>query len=193
MMLCVILVSGCTLHPISVQPELAQVEIKKISPKIPVTVGYYIPEELLSFKLITAGSGVGDNVSFYPYKDLSVGYGQILESIFKQVVKLPSIPDDVEMQRLGIKYVIQPKVSVTSGGSALSMTWPPEYFTVELISNVKDTRGILIANPKVKGHGTKQEVELLYSDFGYPGKIAMKKALLQVPNSLIQYREYFKK
>ncbi|MBS7814172.1 hypothetical protein J7560_01865 [Wohlfahrtiimonas chitiniclastica] len=188
-----ILVSGCALHPISVQPELAQVEIKKISPKIPVTVGYYISEELLSFKLITAGSGVGDNVSFYPYKDLSVGYGQILESIFKQVVKLPSIPDDVEMKRLGIKYVIQPKVSVTSGGSALSMTWPPEYFTVELISNVKDTRGILIANPKVKGHGTQQEVELLYSDFGYPGKIAMKKALLQVPNSLIQYREYFKK
>lgn len=193
MMLCVILVSGCTLHPISVQPELAQVEIKKISPKIPVTVGYYIPEELLSFKLITAGSGVGDNVSFYPYKDLSVGYGQILESIFKQVVKLPSIPDDVEMQRLGIKYVIQPKVSVTSGGSELSMTWPPEYFTVELISNVKDTRGILIANPKVKGHGTQQEVDLLYSDFGYPGKIAMKKALLQVPNSLIQYREHLKK
>lgn len=172
--------SGCA-HPIKVEPDATKIYSATITPsKSSANVGYYIPADLLALEVTTPGGG-GDNVRYYPYRDIESGYKQALDNVFTGVVKLPSPPDFSRAKQQGLDYIIQPQI-VTSSGSTGFFTWPPTNFTVDLTSNVRDSSGKIVANPRVIGIGTADSERLF--DHGFAGRRAMEDALLKTQSAL---------
>ncbi|MDP9940865.1 SHOCT domain-containing protein [Ectopseudomonas alcaliphila] len=175
-----VLISGCA-HPIKVEPDATKIYSANITPsKHSANVGYYIPADLLALEVTTPGGG-GDNVRYYPYRDIESGYRQVLDNVFTGVVKLPSPPDLSRAKQQGLDYIIQPQI-VTSSGSTGFFTWPPTNFTVDLTSNVRDSSGKIVANPRVVGVGTADSERLF--DHGFAGRRAMEDALLKAQTAL---------
>lgn len=174
------LLSGCA-HPIKVEPDATKIYSTTITPsKSSANVGYYISADLLALEVTTPGGG-GDNVRYYPYRDIESGYRQALDNVFTGVVKLPSPPDFSRAKQQGLDYIIQPQI-VTSSGSTGFFTWPPTNFTVDLTSNVRDSSGKIVANPRVVGVGTADSERLF--DHGFAGRRAMEDALLKTQTAL---------
>ncbi|MEQ6918477.1 SHOCT domain-containing protein [Halomonas aquatica] len=174
--------SGCA-HRINVAPELANIEsLSHGFDNRSVSVGYYIPSELLSLEVTTPGGG-GDNVRYFPYRDIETGYERVLSNVYSGVVKLRSTPDYSRTKQLGLDYVIQPQI-VTSSGSTGFFTWPPTNFTVDLENSIRDESGTVIAAPRVVGVGTAETAERL-SDHGVAGKRAMNDALSKMQAALL--------
>jgi hypothetical protein len=177
------LLVGCA-HAIKVAPEITKVErTSTTSPRTTANVGYYIPPEVGSVEITTPGSG-GDNVRYFPYRDIEAGYQKMLSNVFTGVVKLTSIADIPSIGRSGIDYVIVPVVVTSSGGSGL-FTWPPTNFTVDLTCNVRDAVGTLIANPRVVGTGSADTSERIH-DHGIAGKRAMEDALVKMQGAMLE-------
>jgi len=172
----VVILVGCA-HPITVAPNIAKIEQSASSNRVAVSVGYYIPPELDSLEITTPGGG-GDNVRYYPYRDIEPGFAKLLSNVFSRVVKLPAAPvfSDTNPQRLD--YIVQPQL-VTSSGSTGFFTWPPTNFGVDLTSNFRDAAGKLVASPRVLGVGTAETGERL-SDHGIAGRRAMEDALVKM-------------
>ncbi|AFP31949.1 SHOCT domain-containing protein [Marinobacter sp. BSs20148] len=177
--------SGCA-HRITVAPELAKIErLSHGFDNRSVSVGYYIPSELLSLEVTTPGGG-GDNVRYFPYRDIETGYERVLSNVFSGVVQLRSTPDYSRTKQLGLDYVIQPQI-VTSSGSTGFFTWPPTNFTVDLTNSIRDENGTVIAAPRVVGIGTAETAERL-SEHGVAGKRAMNDALSKMQAALLELK-----
>src|ERR1700733_10709816 len=113
--------SGCA-HPINIKPDIGQLAlVPKVSQPIPVHVGYLIPPEASSLEVTTQGGG-GDNVRYFPYRDIEPGFQSMLRNIFVSVEKVSSISGNNSADHLD--YVIVPTIVTSSGGSGL-FTWPP--------------------------------------------------------------------
>src|SRR5258708_37164411 len=81
--------AGCA-HPIKVAPDVAKLErFSTTAPRLTANVGYYIPPEVSSVEVTTAGGG-GDNIRYYPYTDIEPGFEK------------PGIA------RGGTEYIVQP-------------------------------------------------------------------------------------
>lgn len=172
-----VILSGCA-HPIKVTPNIAKIETKGDStPRVAASVGYYISPELESLEVTTPGGG-GDNVRYYPYRDIEPGFAKLLSNVFSGVVKLPTAPVFSGTTTQGLDYIIQPLL-VTSSGSSGFFTWPPTNFSVDLTSNVRDATGKLVASPRVLGVGTAETGERL-SEHGIAGRRAMEDALIKM-------------
>lgn len=177
--------AGCA-HSISVAPDLAKIGNLHGGFKLtPASVGYYIPSDLLSLEVTTPGGG-GDNVSYFPYRDIEPGYEKALSHIFSSVVKLPSKPDYLLTKPIGLDYTIQPQI-VTNSGSTGFFTWPPTNFTVDLTSTIRDSTGAVVASPRVVGVGTAETGERL-TEHGVAGKRAMNDALSKMQASLLELK-----
>ncbi len=177
--------SGCA-HRITVEPDLAKIEgLSQGVDNRSVSVGYYIPHDLLSLEVTTPGGG-GDNVRYLPYRDIETGYERVLSSVFSNVVKLHTTPDYSRTKQLGLNYVIQPQI-VTSSGSTGFFTWPPTNFTVDLANIIRDDNGTVIATPRVVGVGTAETAERL-SEHGVAGKRAMNDALSKMQAALLELK-----
>lgn len=177
------LLAGCA-HPIKITPDLTKVERASSSPpRLEINVGYYIPPQLISNEITTPGGG-GDNVRYFPYSEIEIGYQKMLSNVFKGVVKLTSIADPLTNSHNSIDYTIMPILVTNSGGSGF-FTWPPTNFSVDLTSEIRDTSGKLIASPRVVGTGTASTSERI-SDFGIAGKRSMEDALLKMQGSLFE-------
>ena len=181
----VLLVAGCA-HPITVIPDASRLERSSTAPvRIAANVGYYIPPAASSIEITTPGGG-GDNVRYFPYRDIETGFQKMLSNVFASAVKLNSISDSSGIARDRIDYVIVPEIVTTSGGSGL-FTWPPTSFTVDLTCNVRDSSGTLIASPRVVGAGGAETSERL-PEHGIAGRRAMEDALLKMQASLLETR-----
>lgn len=179
----VLLFTGCA-HPIKVAPDLTRIERSSTTPsRIAAKVGYYIPVEESSIEVTTPGGG-GDNVRYFPYRDIETGFQKMLSNVFTGVVKLTSIVDLPSIARDGIDFIIVPDVVTSSGGSGF-FTWPPTNFTVDLTSTVRDPVGKVIASPRVVGTGSAGTGEKL-SDHAIAGKRAMEDALLKMQAALFE-------
>ena len=179
----VLLVAGCA-HPIDVAPNLAELDRSSITtPRIPANVGYYIPLTASSTEITTPGGG-GDNIRYFPYRDIEVGFQRILSNVFASAVRLASVNDPSDVSRNGIEYVIIPDLVTTSGGSGF-FTWPPTSFTVDLTSNIRDKEGKMITSLRVVGTGSAETSERL-SEHGIAGRRAMEDALLKMQASLLE-------
>lgn len=177
--------SGCA-HRITVAPELAKIEsLPHGVDNRSVSVGYYIPSELLSLEVTTPGGG-GDNVRYFPYRDIETGYERVLSNVFSDVVQLRSKPDYSRTKQLGLDYFIQPQI-VTSSGSTGFFTWPPTNFTVDLTNSIRDESGTVISTPRVVGVGTAETAERL-SEHGVAGKRAMNDALSKMQAALLELK-----
>jgi hypothetical protein len=169
--------AGCA-HPIKVAPDAAKVErVSTTAPKLAANIGYYIPPEVSSVEVTTAGGG-GDNIRYYPYTDIEPGFEKMLSNVFTGVVKLNSITDLPGIAHGGTQYIVQPVIVTSSGGSGL-FTWPPTNFTVDLTCTVRDTSGALLATPRVVGTGSAETGERL-RQHGIAGERAMEDALTKM-------------
>jgi Short C-terminal domain len=181
----ILLTAGCA-HPIKVSPDVAKLErVSSTPPRVPATVGYYIPGEVSSVEVTTAGGG-GDNIRYYPYTDIEPGFEKMLSNGFTGVVKLNSISDLPGIAHGGTQFIVQPVIVTSSGGSGL-FTWPPTNFTVDLTCNVRDIAGALIASPRVVGSGSAETGERI-RDHGFAGKRAMEDALTKMQAALLETR-----
>lgn len=170
----VVFLSGCA-HSIKVEPDLTNIDHGfGTFTQSKVNVGYYIPPKLISLEVTTPGGG-GDNVSYYPYRDIKPGFRKMLSNVFSGVVEMPFPPDYSRATQQGLDYIIQPQM-VTSSGSTGFFTWPPTDFSVDLTSKVRNANGKLIASPRVVGVGTAETSERM-QDHGIAGKRAMEDAL----------------
>jgi hypothetical protein len=179
------LAAGCA-HPIKVAPDVAKLErVSSTLPRLTANVGYYIPPEVSSVEVTTAGGG-GDNIRYYPYTDVEPGFEKMLSNVFTGVVKINSMTDLPGIARGGTEYIVQPVIVTSSGGSGL-FTWPPTNFTVDLTCNVRDTTGALVASPRVVGTGSAETGERL-REHGIAGKRAMEDALTKMQATLLETR-----
>jgi len=180
-----LLLAGCA-HNIKIAPDVTKVERTSAAPpRIEKKVGYYIPPDVSSVEITTQGGGSND-LRYFPYRDIDIGYQKMLGNVFASVVKLTSMADLPSVAHGGIDYVIVPVIITSSGGSGL-FAWPPTTFTIDLTSNVRDTAGHLIASPHVIGTGSADTSEGI-NDHAVAGKRAMEDALLKMQAVLLEAR-----
>jgi hypothetical protein len=66
--------------------------VSSTPPRLTANVGYYIPPEVSSVEVTTAGGG-GDNIRYYPYTNVEPGFEKMLSNVFTGVVKINSMTD----------------------------------------------------------------------------------------------------
>lgn len=179
--------AGCA-HPIQIGPDLTRIERgSSAQSRVAAKVGYYIPTEVAAAEITTAGGG-GDNVRYYPYRDMEAGSQRMLSNVFTDVVKLRSSSNQLTPSDK-VAYVIVPVLVTSSGGSGL-FTWPPTNFTVDLTSQIRDGEAKLVASPRIVGTGTAETGERL-ADHGIAGKRALEDAMKKMQSALldINFRE----
>lgn len=175
---------GCA-HSISISPNVAKIERKPDSPpKIKANVGFIISDDTKNIEITSPGGG-GDNVRYFPYKELEAAYQIMLLNVFDKVTKIKSEAENKELSKEEIKFVIEP-ILVTSSGSTGFFTWPPTNFTVDLTSNIRDATGKLIGNPRVVGNGQVDFILDMKGDYGLAGRLAMEDALLKMQRALLE-------
>jgi hypothetical protein len=175
---------GCA-HPISISPNVAKLERNPDSlPKIKANVGFIISDVTKNIEITSPGGG-GDNVRYFPYKEIEAAYQIMLLNVFEKVTKIKSKAENKELSKDEIKFVFEP-VLVTSSGSTGFFTWPPTNFTVDLTSNIRDASGKLIGNPRVVGNGQVDFILDMNGDYGLAGRLAMEDALLKMQRVLLE-------
>lgn len=184
--LMVITLFGCA-HPIVISPRTDKIEREPGSlPKIKANVGFFISADSSKIEVTTPGGG-GDNVRYFPYKDLETAYQLMLLNVFDKVIKLKSAGENNELSKEEIKFVLEP-VLITTSGSTGFFTWPPTNFTVDLTSNIRDASGKIIGNPRVVGNGQVGFILDMDGDFGLAGRLAMEDALLKMQRALLEIK-----
>jgi hypothetical protein len=173
-LIAVFALSGCA-HPIQIAPNSANIyRTPSDAPKISATVGMVMP------------GGGGDNVRYFPYRDMEAGYEKMLSNVFENVVTVTS-SDSASLSRNGISFTVTPEV-ITDSGSTGFFTWPPTNFTVDMTTVVRDTNGKVLANPRVIGNGQATGFSDFKGDFGIAGRRAMEDALNKMQNALLEQR-----
>lgn len=178
--------SGCA-HPIQIAPNTANIyRTLGDPPKISATVGMVMPVTLSSLEVTTPGGG-GDNVRYFPYRDMEAGYEKMLSNVFDNVVTVTSSDSAESLSRNGISITVTPEV-ITNSGSTGFFTWPPTNFTVDMTTVVRDTNGKVLANPRVVGNGQAAGFSDFKGDFGIAGRRAMEDALNKMQHALLEQR-----
>lgn len=176
------LLGGCA-HSINVSPSMPNVAAKtaQTTPqKIGVSVGYYISQKNRQLEVTTPGGG-GDNVRYYPYEALEIGYRDVLTGLYRNAaISNADTPNPNDR----FDYVIEPTV-VTNSGSTGFFTWPPTNFSVDITNTIRDASGRVVASPRVVGIGTAETGERL-RDHGFAGRRAMEDALVKTHAALQQ-------
>jgi hypothetical protein len=178
-----LLVTGCA-HSIKVEPNTTKMTSEIASPqRISANVGYFIPSELSALEITTPGGG-GDNVRYFPYRDIENGYQSILSNIFGSARKFTSIPIQSNTSGDKIDFIFIPAIVTGSGGSGF-FTWPPTSFTVDLTSQVRDAVGKSVGSLRVVGTGSAETGERL-SEHGIAGRRAMEDALSKMQAAIVE-------
>lgn len=163
--------TGCA-HPISMSPDLAQLEPTGAKP-VPRVVGLYLPAADKAAQVTTPGGG-GDKISYYPYRDLEGGLYKVLGNVFEKVVVVSS-PNDLEnLVKNNVAWVVQPKI-ITQSSSDSMLTWPPTFFQVQLACTFTDTGGSKVSEVFVNGTGNAT-----FSEFSSDFALAAKRASVDV-------------
>lgn len=177
---------GCA-HAIDVSPSSLNFDREpSSSAKINTSVGYFIPLQKIGLEVTTPGGG-GDNVKYFPYRDIEAGYERMLNNVFENVVRVRSVDGTTELSGSGVKYIITPDVLTNSGSTGL-FTWPPTNFSVDLTSTVRNSSGVTIASPRVLGNGQVAGFSEFKNDFGLAGRLAMADALMKMQQALLEIK-----
>lgn len=183
--LVVSLLSACA-HPIQIRPELNNVDTKASrQEKINAKVGYYISPTDMALEVTTPGGG-GDDVRYHPYQDLETGLQKVLSNVFREVVKLSGISNNVASDGQKVSYTIMPAIVTTSGSSNI-FTWPPTNFTVDIATSIRNDKGELVASPRAVGSGYADTSDRI-TDHGIAGKRAAEESLVKLQQALFDMR-----
>lgn len=177
-----LIVSGCT-HPIIITPDNKSLDYVK-EDYFQAKVGYYISAQDREKKVVEPGGG-GDKISYYPYKDLEPTLQKVLFSVFRDVVKLETLPTPEFLKANGVVLVFYPEISTSSYSKSL-ITWPPTSFTVILKCKAFASNGRLIWEKSYSGVGNAT-----FSEFKGNFALAAKRAGQKVFSDLLRdlYRD----
>lgn len=163
-----LLIGGCA-HSINISPDISAVA-KTQQAKSPKSIGYYFSESLE--KEVTTSAGGGDQVKYKPYRDLATGIYSMYSNLFSGVTQLSS---QAEVASAKVDYIATVDISTSSSSPSL-VTWPPTVFTLDLTTNITDTKGNTLSNLRASGEG-RAEFSEFKSDHGLSGKRASQDAL----------------
>jgi len=140
--------AGCA-HSVSIAPAISSFDFAAESnkKKIPVVVGYYIPQNLLDREVSTPAGG-GDYVKYFPYKDIQDSYRKMLEALFVEVKWVTNLNN----QDGKVGLVISPVIK-TNSSSANDKYWRADNFTVEIDTLIYGANGNLIKKINSIGAG----------------------------------------
>lgn len=178
-LLFVVWLVGCA-HHINVEPNLDRLGPPDAQ-RINARVGLHIPPELANLEVTTPGGG-GDNVRYNPYAAVAQGYRRILSNVFTDIVPVASSASASAEASPTVDYVMVPSIVTNSGGTNF-FTWPPESFTVDLSTSIRDKAGRTLASPRVVGTATVATGERL-ADHGIAGRRAFEDALQKMQVAL---------
>lgn len=140
---------GCA-HPISMAPDLAGIKADAGQP-IDKSVGYHISDAARSQEVTSPGGG-GDQLRYFPYRDLEPGLYKALGEVFRSVTKVQNPSDSAALAASGVQLLFTPEIKTISASDSL-LTWPPTQFTVDLTCTVVDARGQAVDVIRVSGFG----------------------------------------
>lgn len=172
----ILLLTGCA-HPIDITPDAQKISANLSSKdNRDYNVGYYISTKDKNLEVTTLGGG-GDNIRYYPYRDIEKGYRIMLSNVFKSVTVLNSIEKGNTQLQNKVDFILTPKIITTSGSTGF-FTWPPTNFTVDLTNTISVPNGKIISEARVIGTGGANTREKL-SEHGIAGRRAIEDALLK--------------
>ncbi|HKW37824.1 MAG TPA: hypothetical protein VJO54_08450 [Burkholderiales bacterium] len=163
---------GACAHPISITPDLASIPAQK--PTVQKNAAFVIATEDRDREVTTKGGG-GDEIRYFPYRELEAGMFQVLSSIYAKVTLLRTSTDKSLLDASKASYVFLPTVA-TESSSQSAFTWPPTDFTITIKYKVQDPAGKPVYDNQVQGKGQATYDEFK-KDFGLAGKLAAQDAL----------------
>jgi hypothetical protein len=170
------LLTGCA-HPIIITPDAQKISSNLSShDNREYNVGYYISPKDKSLEVTTLGGG-GDNIRYFPYRDIEAGYKAMLSNVFESVTTLDSIDKGNAQLQNKVDIILTPKIITTSGSTGF-FTWPPTNFSVDLTNTISTINGSIVSEPRVIGTGGASTSEKL-SEHGIAGRRAIEDALLK--------------
>jgi hypothetical protein len=136
-------------------------------------------------KVTTAGGG-GDQVTYYPYRELEKSIREALRAVYSDVFAAQSTTDSAVIGANDISLIFTPEIKTTSGSESM-MTWPPTQFNIDLSCTVVDPKGNMVSQFKVLGNGVAEFSEFR-GNYGLAGQRAaadvserLKQAILSNP------------
>ncbi len=173
------LLAACA-HPIVITPDPAT--LAKATTKIEKNVGLVITASDKGIEVTTPGGG-GDNIRYYPYRDLEFGIYATLSSAFTNVIPINSVDEKQLITQQNLNLVFVPKIQTTSSSESI-FTWPPTFFSIMLDYRILDAGGMQVSSGRVLGEG-KAEFSEFKSDFGLAAKRAGTDALNKLKDKLL--------
>lgn len=172
------LLAACA-HPIVISPDPAS--LAKPTEKINRNVGLVITAADKAIQITSPGGG-GDNISYYPYKDLEFGIYSTLSSVFSNVLPLNSLEEKQKISQQNLGMVFLPVIQTTSSSESI-LTWPPTFFSIMIDYRVVDPSGAQLSSGRVLGEG-RAEFSEFKSDFALAAKRAGTDALNKLKDKL---------
>lgn len=173
-----VLLAACA-HPIVISPEPAS--LAKPTEKIDRNVGLVITAADKALQITSPGGG-GDNISYYPYKDLEFGIYSTLSSVYSNVVPLNALDEKQKISQQNLGMIFLPAIQTTSSSESL-FTWPPTFFSIMIDYRVVDPSGAQLSSGRVLGEG-RAEFSEFKSDFALAAKRAGTDALNKLKDKL---------
>lgn len=171
-----LLAGGCA-HPLSIQPNLANLAGSP-GAKADKRVGLLVAEEDRKREVTTPGGG-GDKVTYFPYRDMETAIYFALTESFASVSRVSSKADP-KLQSEKLNFVVVPRL-VTNSSSDSLLTWPPTQFSIELTCNVTDAAGAPVTEVRVVGDG-----RATFDEFKRETSLAASRAAEDVVQKLIR-------
>ena len=168
----VLALGGCA-HPISLQSDTGTLVGLGGGRKIDRKVALAIPEAQKAREVTSAGGG-GDQVSYFPYRDLETGLYVVLSESFTGVTRVGSV-EDPKVAQEGASLVFVPEITTTSYSPSL-LTWPPTVFTVTIDATVRTPANAVVTQVRAQGEG-RAEFDEFKSDFSLSARRAAQDAL----------------
>jgi hypothetical protein len=183
-----LLLTACA-HPMLVKPDLDAAKVAQPHDRLPQKVGLYIPDNLKSLEVTTAGGG-GDKVRYKPYADMETGIFQVLNETFSDTVVLSSRTDADAIAKHSLNYIVEPHIDTQSSSNGV-FTWMATDFEVKLTCKFTDPTGNLLATVSSDGTGHSDFSELKHN-MSAAGEHAATDALVKL-RTAIQAAPEFKK
>lgn len=171
-------------HPIVISPDPAS--LAKATERIGKNVGFVMTQADKGIQVTTPGGG-GDNVSYYPYRDLEFGIYSTLSSVFSNVIPLNSVDEKQKITQQNLGMIFVPLIQTTSSSESL-FTWPPTFFTIMIDYRMMDAAGAQLVSGRVLGEG-RAEFSEFKSDFGLAAKRAGTDVLNKLKDKLATSQE----
>lgn len=148
---------GACAHPITITPRTEHLPYTRGT--VEQSVAYVISHKDLERQMITSGGG-GDQLSYYPYRDLESGLFQVLSSVYSRVTLVRSATDSDAIRKNKVSMIFLLDISTSSSSDSI-LFWPPTDFSVSIKYSVRDVAGKVLHEGSVLGQGHASSSEFL--------------------------------